>query len=29
MIIFQAHGRRLPSVLLSVIRQDCYAKPFA
>ena len=29
MIIFQDHGRRLPSVLLSVIRQDCYAKPFA
>ena len=26
MIIPQAHGRRLPSVLLSVIRQDCYAK---
>jgi hypothetical protein len=29
MIIPQAHGRRLPSVLLSVIRQDCYAKPVA
>src|ERR1700730_419288 len=29
MIISQAHGRRLPSVLLSVIRQDCYAKPVA
>jgi hypothetical protein len=29
MIIPQAHGRRLPNVLLSVIRQDCYAKPVA
>jgi hypothetical protein len=29
MIIPQPHGRRLPSVLLSVIRQDCYAKPVA
>src|ERR1700730_9750221 len=29
MIILQAHGRRLPSVLLLVIRQDCYAKPVA
>src|SRR5882762_1644260 len=29
MIIPQAHGRQLPSVLLSVIRQDCYAKPVA
>ena len=26
MIILQAHGRQLPSVLLSVIRQDSYAK---
>jgi hypothetical protein len=29
MIIPQAHGRRLPNVLLSVIRQDCYVKPVA
>ncbi len=29
MIILQAHGQRLPSVLLSAIRQDSYAKPVA
>jgi hypothetical protein len=29
MIISQGHGRRLPSVLLSSIRQDFYAKPVA
>jgi hypothetical protein len=29
MIISQDHGRRPPSVLLSVIRQDFYAKPVA
>jgi hypothetical protein len=27
MIIPQPHGRLPPSVLLSVVRQDCYAKP--
>src|ERR1700732_2425485 len=29
MIILQAHGRRLTSVLVSAIRQDFYAKPVA
>ena len=29
MIISQGHGRRIPSVLLSSIRQDFYAKPVA
>jgi hypothetical protein len=29
MIILYAHGQRLPSVLLSAIRQDFYAKPVA
>jgi hypothetical protein len=29
MIISQDHGRRLPSVLQSAIRQDFYAKPVA
>jgi hypothetical protein len=29
MILLQGYGRRLPSVLLSAIRQDFYAKPVA